>query len=202
ILSGRPLGEIKSLVNISGLFYGGNHGLEITGPGLDFTHSNAISARPLIASIADKLAQVFTGIGGIYLENKTFSLSLHYRNAAPELTKQIRQIFNAAVAPFTKNHQVIITEGKMVLEVRPPASWNKGHALLKIRNHIAKKTQGPLLTIFLGDDATDEDAFKVLSPPDVGIYVGNPQKKSAARYHLADTAAVAGFLEKLNSLPA
>ncbi len=79
--------------------------------------------------------------------------------------------------------------GKEVLELAVTDA-DKGSALLRLRDDI-----GAAATVYLGDDRTDEDAFRALSPADLTVKVGDGE--TAARYRVADPAAVVVLLDAL-----
>src|SRR5262249_35357643 len=82
-----------------------------------------------------------------------------------------------------------LTEGKMAFEIRPRLDWNKGSAALWIKERIGVPNP---LTIFLGDDRTDEDAFERLTDG-INVKVGRPVN-SAAGYFVDSPLEVKQFL--------
>ena len=86
-----------------------------------------------------------------------------------------------------------------MLEVRPPIDWDKGRAVEAIRREILKLLElKRVMTIYLGDDRTDEDGFKVLGLPEGwGIYIGGDNPASAASYYLDSSADVEALLARL-----
>ncbi|MCK5306406.1 MAG: trehalose-phosphatase [Candidatus Omnitrophica bacterium] len=201
IISGRPLKDVKRLVKIKGIFYVGNHGFELEyidkkGGIKLFIHPEIKKTLPLIKKIADRLRRDLRGIKGVLVENKVYSLSLHYRMTANEDVKTLKKKFWAAVKEYRDEERIKVTRGKMVFEVRPPAAWNKGSAVLKIKRIIEKDD---LLTIYLGDDKTDEDVFKILEKKDIGVLIGR-RKKSNAAYRIKDVRGVAEFLSNVYQL--
>ena len=199
IISGRSLGEIKGMVDIDGIYYAGNHGLEIEGPDLEYTSREAEAARTLIKDLAGRLAVALEGITGILVEDKGLSLSVHYRLVKVGEEAAVAEIFHGVTESPLAEGKIRITTGKKVYEVRPPLDWNKGKAVEKIATEVkAALNQRQALIIYLGDDNTDEDAFRVLRPPEGwGIFVGGENKSSAAGYYLDSPAEVAEFLSRM-----
>ena len=202
VISGRELMDVESLVAIGGLYYAGNHGLEMDGPGYSYINPEAADAKPLFHELAERLGEAFEGFEGIFLQDKELSLSVHYRLAAPGKEAEVARIVRELTGPLVAAGRVRIFQGKKVWEVRPPVDWNKGKAVLAIREEVAREFSAEnLLTLFLGDDTTDEDAFKVVVPPDGwSVYVGTPPPASAAGYYLESPAEVADLLERLAGL--
>jgi trehalose-phosphatase len=80
----------------------------------------------------------------------------------------------------------------MVLEIKPQINWNKGYAIKWILREVLPSSALP---IYIGDDASDEDAFAAI-PGGITIRVGEPGD-SRARFYLPNVAAVGEFLQWL-----
>ncbi len=196
IVSGRELKDIMRLVGIKGIYYVGNHGLELKGPGSFFIHPSFKKYNPYVKTIADALRRGISGIKGAILEYKRLSLSLHYRLVPAKNISKLKSIFMSISMPYIKSGKVKLTRGKKVLEVRPPLSWDKGKVVKIIKNMTGKKNT---LTLFVGDDVTDEDAFKVLKKGDFSIRVIK-KKSSKARYFLKSPNEVRRLLVKISKI--
>ncbi|MEA3560832.1 MAG: trehalose-phosphatase [Candidatus Omnitrophota bacterium] len=196
ILSGRSIGEVKRLVGLKKIIYSGNHGFEIEAGGRLFFHQEAKKARPVLREIYCVLSRRFSNDRNVIIEDKKATISLHYRlveNAGS--IKRLKKIFKDITRPYVRDKKVCLTGGKKVLEVRPFSKVNKGWALKWIVNRFTEKKT---LVIYLGDDRTDEDAFKAVGKRGVSIFVGR-KKRSRAEYFLKDTAEVNEFLKRLDS---
>ncbi len=202
IISGRPLSEIKALVGIEGIYYAGNHGLEIEGPGLNFINPAAQAAQATIKNLARCFSAKLGGIEGAIVEDKGLSLSIHYRLVKESEEKVVAEIFRQITSPWLRDGEIRVTSGKKVWEIRPPIDWHKGKAVETIVKEM--KTilgGGQWLTIYLGDDTTDEDAFKIIHRPQGwSIFVGEENSSSNADYFLNSTAEVTTFLSRLLEL--
>jgi trehalose-phosphatase len=193
ILSGRLLSDLRKRLSVHGIFCAGNHGLEISGPGIRFTHKGARSAKPALDSILRNLQKQINGYEGVLIENKSYSFALHYRNAAKETVPFIRKLFYSVITKESAYAQFFtIMRGKKVLELLPRVSWNKGTAAL----HIMRKLDGKYLPICVGDDATDETLFKAFCKTGITIRVG-PSRKTAARYYLKGQWEVSRLLKQI-----
>lgn len=196
IVSGRSLTEIREIVGLDGLYYAGNHGLEINGPGIDFTSVPATEAGTTIQSLSRDLAEGLQNIEGVIIQDKGLSLSVNYRMVKSEAEKDVAAIVHRVTAPLVETGSIKLFTGKKIWEVKLPVDWDKGKAVETIRSEVMKKVNvGCLLTAFFGDDLTDEDAFKVLRrPAGWGVYVGGENLDSAACCYLNSTAEVEEFL--------
>src|SRR4030042_6257713 len=202
IISGRLLAELKSMVAIEDIYYAGNHGLEIEGPGFKYISPAAGAARTMINDLAGQMAAELADIQGVIIQDKGLSLSVHYRLVKKEKEKLVADTVHRLVNPLLNEGKIALFSGKKVWEIRPPVDWNKGKAVEAIADKLKLTLKRKrLLTIYLGDDTTDEDAFKVVQRP-VGwsVYVGEENRTSAAEYFLTSTAEVEEFLARLVEL--
>lgn len=169
VVSGRDLKTVKKKMGLSHLIYAGNHGYEIQFPNRKVVvHPAARRTKKLMAVLCRKLKKNLASIKGTLIENKIYSASLHTRTLSPFNETKACLIFHELVKGPLKRKQIKVTHGKKVLEIRPPAPWDKGKAVL----YILKKLKKPGFPIYIGDDRTDEDAFKVLKKRGLGIRVG------------------------------
>jgi trehalose-phosphatase len=154
-ITGRSAEEARRMVPVDGTWIVGNHGIELLTPDGTLTASaEAAAFQGAIDEAARALGPVQRTIPGAIVENKRWSLSLHYRlvdpDSVPTLTEQARRVARAL--------GLRVTEGKKIVELRPPIRVDKGTAALALSERLA----GPdtRASIFLaGDDRTDEDAF-------------------------------------------
>jgi trehalose 6-phosphate phosphatase len=202
VISGRNLPELRAMVDIDGIYYAGNHGLEIEGPGISYVTPAAGTARPMMKELAGQLAAEMANIGGVIIQDKGLSVSVHYRLVAKGEARTVTDIVHRLTTVPCNEGKIRVFSGKKVWEIRPPVHWDKGRAVETIGGEIKKSLRlERLLTVFLGDDITDEDAFRVVRRPDGwGIYVGVATASSAAGYYLTSTAEVETFLARLAAL--
>ncbi len=194
VVSGRKLSDLKQKVNIKGIYYAGNHGFEIEGPNIKVIHPKAKKIIPTLKKINSKLKSALKGIKGIIVEDKALTLSLHYRLAGKKDLRKIDRIFHSVTAPY-KN--IRITHGKKVYEVRPKVKWDKGQAVLWLIKKLAEKTKA--VPIYIGDDVTDEDAFKALKRKGITLRVGRSRTSCAQRF-LRNVNSVYKFIESLQKI--
>lgn len=169
IVSGRGLADVRARVGLDGMYYAGNHGFEIEGPGVERVHPAVGAARPDLERCRDALERALADEPGTQVEDKRWTLSVHYRRAERAGAEgRVR----AAVHEHCRRPGLRVTEGKKVFEVRPDVRWDKGRATQFLLDTV---TQGnDMAAIFIGDDRTDEDAFQVVRELGGGIVVGDP----------------------------
>jgi len=187
VISGRAVEDLYGRIRLEGLIYAGNHGLEIFGRDLRFVEPFAWSRRKQLERLADDLGTQLQTVPGAFVEYKGLTASVHYRRAVRADVPGIRAAVHAAAARHGSLFRV--NAGREVLEIVPRTNWHKGAAARWINSHLRPR---PALSIYAGDDTTDEDAFRVL-PDAITIKVG-AAAVTWARYQLPDPAAVREFL--------
>lgn len=191
IVSGRALEGVKKIVNEPGLTYAGNHGLEIEGPSMGyFVHEDLVHYRHRAEELARALASC--EVNGAWTEAKGPTLTFHFRavaeNRRAELVEEVRATIHEAGYQARDAHCAV--------EARPPIGWDKGRAVL----HILRSRYGPswseeVRVIYVGDDHTDEDAFRFLAGLATTFRVGSADTPTAASRRLPDVAAVQALIE-------
>lgn len=200
VISGRALADLKDKVGIRGIIYAGNHGMEIEGPGISFVNPMAEEFRPILRIVHHVLSRALGRIRGVIVEDKGLSLSVHYRLVEEDKAEEVKKTFERIAGGAQAVGKVKITSGKKVYEVRPAVTWDKGRAIkLLMKKYSKGGRKSGLLPIYLGDDLTDEDGFRVIENYGNGlsVFVGAKGQHSAARYFLKSPAEVTEFLEIL-----
>jgi trehalose-phosphatase len=197
LVSGRAASDANALVRVKGVWTVGNHGFEIVSPNGELeTDPDLADQSAAIAQAARELEPIVARVHGAKLENKRWTLSVHYRLAARDAVPPLR----AEVERVAMGLRLRMTDGKEIVEVRPVSNIHKGTAvvLLGERLHAFDKHAS---VVFVGDDRTDEDAFRSLRarfPRAVTIRVDESgEDKTAAEIRVRDPAAVHDFLEWL-----
>ena len=202
VISGRSMTDLRAMVGIAGIYYAGNHGLEIEGPGLNFVSRPAALARATIGDLAERLETSLASVAGVIIEDKRLSLSVHYRLVDEGRVSSVKETFKRITAPLVYEDKIKVTTGKKVLEARPPIDWDKGNAVETIIWEMKSALRlKKVLTVYLGDDATDEDAFEVIHHPEgLSIFVGGGNPASSAEYYLESVAEAEELLGRLLEL--
>ena len=197
VVSGRGLSDLEALVAIPGLVYAGNHGLEISGAGMDFIHQDAPSFEATLVEIAKSLERGLAGVPGILVDNKRLTITVHFRSTPDSYASQVDSMVVATAAPYVDSGTMRITRGKKVVEVRPNLDWGKGQAIEKIREDCRDNPY----PVFFGDDQTDEDGFTVVQDAGgLAVFIGPPRQSTKALHQLESPAEVQQTLELLPCL--
>jgi alpha,alpha-trehalase len=157
-------------------------------------HEGAKKLIPLLDRIEQDINKKLGSVPGIEVERKYFAIAVHYRNAAPHSFKLVSR----TVSEILKEYQDFRkSRGKKVVEIRPALDWHKGKAVEWIMGKMSLDYPGEHLPVFVGDDLTDEDAFRYLGDNGIGILVGWHDQPSAADLHLASVEEVYQLLHVL-----
>ncbi|XP_030383983.1 probable trehalose-phosphate phosphatase 1 [Scaptodrosophila lebanonensis] len=159
VISGRGLKDVQSRVNIDGITYAGNHGLEIEYPD-GSRHDYQLPAeiqKNYTALVKELNERVYKN--GAWVEDKKVSLTFHYRDAPVELKDPLKKLASEII----EKHGFRPNQAHEAIEAKPPVNWNKGEAALYIlRNKFGENWEEQLNVVFAGDDTTDEDAMRLL----------------------------------------
>jgi len=152
-ISGRAPDVARRMVGLEDLVYVGNHGLSWWRQGREETLAEAAPYETMIQEAKRKLA-AHLHLPGIILEDKGPILALHYRTCADD--KSARTAILEALAPW-KAQGLRVRSGRRIFELGPPVDVHKGTALAHLM-----ETYRLAGVLYLGDDLTDVDAFRVL----------------------------------------
>lgn len=197
IVSGRALEDLRERCAIDGVYYAGNHGLQIDGPGVHETRPDALRLIPRIERVRAQLERALAGVAGVYLEDKTLTLSVHSRMIDDEAERA--RVHETVKQIFERDREGLkLTYGKRIVEVRPDTDWHKGDATLFLIERVTAARNSQLYPMFLGDDLTDEDAFASLRGSGAGVFVGeHPPEQTSAIAWLRSPDEVVILLQKL-----
>ena len=193
VISGRSLKDVRRLVGIDNVIYGGNHGLELAGPQVRFRPPVTEKNKGTLKKIKRDLHNKLRCVKGVLIEDKVLSLSVHYRLVSPKNVGLVKATFSQATEHYLSRKEIQIRPGKKVLEVFPPVDWGKGKAVQWLLQNISFQNNARATPIYIGDDVSDEDAFKLLKDSGLTIFVGKP-KKSNAQYYVTGFREVLKFL--------
>jgi trehalose 6-phosphate phosphatase len=182
LVSGRGVADLQATSGLSGPYrWVGSHGAEFDGP----LTGELADRRDALAAL---LVPLVAATEGARLEVKPASVAVHVRQVAD------REAAAALLAEAGRRADSSLTlkPGKEVLEVTITDA-DKGSALLRLASEL-----GAAATVYLGDDVTDEDAFRALGPGDVTVKIGDGA--TDARYRVPDPAGAVAVLERLADL--
>jgi trehalose-phosphatase len=199
IVSGRSLSEIQRLVAVKDIGYIGNHGLEISCGRRCWVHPRAKRTEPLLREALKKIRRAAGQFPGVFVEDKGVTGAVHYRLAARAVWAPLQEIVGREVERAGRT--LTMSKGKRVFEIKPNVPWDKGQGVLKLLDWL--HPEGKFRVVYIGDDRTDEDAFKAVNLSGRGavtIHVGRTEK-TRARYRLGTVGEVWTLLRALPSSP-
>ncbi|CAN6450841.1 unnamed protein product [Victoria cruziana] len=217
IISGRRRDQVYRFVGLPELYYAGSHGMDITVPVKDSSlvcrdkvhqasrdkQSNELNLfqpakefLPMIDEVFKSLVENTKEIDGVRVENNKFCVSVHYRCVNEEKWNAVSQHVQFVLQRYPR---LRLTHGRKVMEVRPKIKWDKGKAVEFFIESLGVANCSDVFPIYIGDDRTDEDAFKALKErhEGIGILVSEVPKETSASYTLKDPTEVKIFLECL-----
>ena len=193
IVTGRSFSDIKKLMGIKKITYISNHGFQISGDKIKWIHPDAKCNISILKKIFLSLNNALKSFPETFVEDKILTLSVHFRNEKNNFIPFVKKIVAKSIQPFQEN--IIKTTGKKVIEIRPNINWNKGKAILKILALLQHRRNKNSI-IYIGDDKTDEDAFRALRNKAITVHVGS-NRNTKAHYYLHNTNQVKTFLEMI-----
>jgi trehalose 6-phosphate phosphatase len=189
VVTGRSLSDIRRLIRLQAIGLIANHGMEMAANGRLWVHPQAAAARPALRNVLAKLRAAAASYPRLLIEDKGVTASIHLRRLDRRHVPAVERLVAGAVR--AEDGRFRLTRGKEVLEIRPDVDWDKGRAVLDFRTLMGLPPRRT--AIYIGDDRTDEDAFRALGPDALTFRVG-PAGRSAARFRLVDVERVWDFL--------
>lgn len=198
IVTGRKLSDIKRKVNIKGMLYAGNHGLEHN---LSKKYKTRISIpiKKALLKAKKELIKKCKTYSGVVFEDKKYAFALGYRLVRKNKIKSLESIFKKTMENIKQGGFLEARLEKKTFELRPKVKVNKGTVCLLALKTIQNKLGKEVAPIYVGDGQTDEDAFSILRKSGITIRVGK-NNKSSAKWYLRNQLEVNSFLEWLFSI--
>jgi trehalose 6-phosphate phosphatase len=195
VISGRRLGHIQKLLPLSGLMMGGTYGIEVQMPdgsvssGLPFDR-----VRPTLEELRPRWQALIEGREGFYLEDKGWTLALHGRFASPAEAEQVISAARAQIESLQLGTRFRILGGDRFLELAPQEA-SKTAAVQRVLHDMTPKGA---LSIYLGDDDKDEEAFEtLLNAGGQAVRVSAQPTETRAQFRLAGPPEVRAWLAEL-----
>ena len=226
IISGRSREKVYDFVQLPELYYAGSHGLDIVAPANVINgaseapngesgapqrelHQPAPWAPAVMDDVFRRATAAIASIPGATVDHNKFCVSVHYRNCENrEDWTRVKGVVDAIVASDPK--RLKHAEGRKVFEVKPRVAWDKGKALsyllgqLGLEDDPANAKPGSVLSLYFGDDHTDEDAFDELKQfpngAGCGVIVSSVPKPSCASFSVKNPSEVLTFLNSIADL--
>jgi len=184
IISGRDLPGLRNVAGVRGVHYFGSHGAQREGKLTILSERGSNALLHARCAARKRLA----GLAGIWIEDKGLSLAIHYRGASEKIVKGAGLITQRILAPLRDS--LYLMEGLRVWEILPRELPGKGATA---RGLVERMPKGSL-TVYIGDDDTDETAFAAL-PHEITVRVGR-KNGTHAGFYLSGPGEVLRFLSR------
>jgi alpha,alpha-trehalase len=189
VVTGRGLEVVRELVGMRDLVYAADHGFQVLRPGHAVMQPETIAGfEAVVAEVADRLTADLGTIRGVLIERKRYSVAVHYRLVAGDAVAGLRRTVEAVL---TARPTLRLLEGKKVLELQPAVNWDKGAAVAWLMQELGIV---PSRVVYVGDDVTDESAFRLLRGSGITIAVQDAPRPTAAVYRIDDVEQVRRLL--------
>lgn len=194
IISGRDLMDVRDKVRIDSIVYAGSHGFDIAMPGgLQVENTVGEEFLPVLDQAERALSRKLDSLQGVLVERKRFAIAIHYRLVDAGKMETVEAVVDEIA---TSHPELRKSYGKKIFELQPDMDWHKGKALFSLLGTMELDRE-EVLPFFIGDDVTDEDAFRALKGRGIGIVVREHPYETAAAYSLKDPSEVREFLLQL-----
>jgi trehalose 6-phosphate phosphatase len=195
IVSGRRLDDLRRRTRLPDhVYHAGLHGLEIEADGARTTHPDLAEAVERMSGLADCLKKLLDEYPDSYIEDKGASVAVHTRRLPKDMHERAFARADVLAVPWIAKDYVRRLEGKCVVEYLPNISGHKGDATQWIVQDVETKLQKPAWVAYLGDDITDEDAFRAITSG-IGVLIG--LRPTSATHKLDGITDVDRFLRWL-----
>lgn len=183
VITGRSRQDASAILSFEPHLLVGNHGAEWP------VREGRLNSQQSVDCLLwrDKLLSLLSNVSGVEIEFKGESLSLHYRKA--DNAETTLSLIEAAIDTLIPEPRRI--GGKFVVNLVPMKALTKGDALVA-----AMEMFGVQRAIFIGDDVTDEEVFKLDNANIFGIHIGKDDQ-TAAPYYLKKQSALLGLLNSM-----
>ena len=194
IVSGRRISDLRTRTQLpSRVYLAGLHGMEIEVGARRWQHPDLEAARHYVRAVYERLDSI-RNIPGLLLEDKHASVAVHMRAVAPELRADALLRADRCADEWVSSGKLRRLSGNMVVEYLPNIAAHKGDATKWIAKDVEERCERPVWTVFVGDDVTDEDAFKVIKNG-IGVLVG--ARETSASHRVDDIDQVCSLLDWL-----
>lgn len=201
IISGRSLQNVRDHIGLDNINLVGDHGVEVDGSLIKFIHPEAEKFREFLKRLIPNISSVVSQYPSALLEIKPYTLSVHYRLLSTKERKSLLSKLRNFLKPLLDKELCRKKWGKEILNIIMPFDWDKGHAFTLLVDEMKKKCPcKSIVPIYIGDDITDEDAFRVSRIEGYAVRVGKPKKNTLANYYIDSPDEVKSFLFDLCEL--
>jgi trehalose-phosphatase len=179
-VTGRSVADAEQMLGVRDAVVYGNHGIERSHRAR-FGAESQVTDVSATSEASATLRELIRSFPGTTLEDKRFTLTVHYRGMNPELLQDLQD----AVRRVADRYALRVAGGKCVFNLVPNDGATKGDAVLEIVDRFGGMSDRASI-LFAGDDTTDEDGFLALLPfpRAITVRIGRDDSPSAAKYSM------------------
>ena len=194
IVSERPAGDVSKTIQVHGVHYTGNLGLEYAVPKGAFIELDGTAALKDFEEFTAELKKLASRTKGATVSGLGLALGVDWSKAAAAT----RKTFSEKLRDLEARHEqyLRVIHGKQATEYLPNTGYDKGTAAVAILRRVGFNLKNDLV-LYFGDDTTNEDAFAAIAEFGIGLRVGRPAPTSNAIYSIKNPDEVWGLLEKI-----
>lgn len=192
IMSKGAVSSVREQLGLETIVYASSHGFTVGDPGEPFAVSLGRHFLPAINNTEKHLEDRLGTLPGVHIRRLPYSVTVKYDEADTSVVAKVEQYLSEL---STETELKLVRDGNKA-EFRPDLNWDKGRTLL----HLARTVHvdgSRLVPLFIGDDITDEDAFKAIEGYGIGVLIGPEHRPTEAAYILQDARQAVLFLEEL-----
>ncbi|OGR96434.1 MAG: trehalose-phosphatase [Elusimicrobia bacterium RBG_16_66_12] len=186
VVSGRPQGFLRRALAGTGAALAGEHGWVLEGIGPRWRHPRLSLRARQARALAAAARRAVRGFKGVRVETKTSAVAVHWRSA-PRVIRDpsgLRRVLTALLPAGWR-----LAGGKRIWEFRPADAWGKGEVIALAARRLRARV------VFIGDDVTDEEAFRTLGRGARTVKVGPGPTR--ARERVGGLSGVDALLDRL-----
>jgi trehalose 6-phosphate phosphatase len=199
IVSGRRISDLRTRTQLpSRVYLAGLHGMEIEVGARRWQHPDLEAARQYVRSLYERLDEI-RALPGVVLEDKHASVAVHVRAVPADERPAALLKADQCAEEWIASGKLRRLPGNLVVEYLPNIAAHKGDATTWIAQDVEERCRQPVWTLFVGDDVTDEDAFKAITNG-ISVLVGS--RPTQATHRVADTNEVCSLLDWMLSAAA
>lgn len=193
VIDSRTVAQLKELVGVEGLTYAGLDGMVISGPQLSFVHEQARELREGVEGLRGELEEALRGLGGVEVRDAGLRIVVSYARAPRGAG---RRVARAVASLLSRRGGFRMYRGRRSVEVVPEVDWDRGRAVELL---LAGAGLEDCLPIYVGDDDSDEPAFRSLVARGLTVVVGR-RPRSYAKFYVRGVGEVCELIRRVARL--
>jgi trehalose-phosphatase len=197
IVSGRRISDLRRCATLGErIFHVGLHGLEIEGPAFGRLERVRLATyRDRVREIVTTLELSMSSVKGVRVEDKEAAVAVHTREAGPRDAVWARMHLLSTASRMVQSQEFRVIRANHVMELMPNVLDSRATAIAAVRRHLEALEGPPVLTVYIGEDVPDDDAWAATNGCGLSVAVGARAPK--AQFHLTSPADVWRLIDRI-----